>query len=273
MKAPASASPRLPEPGLPRGGRIQQPGDTGSGAGGHAGHRQCTPGVRPNPTHSLGSGAQDVALPQHRRQHPPRDGGTPPRSPAALCTPSTTGTPLPGPSHPSRPQTRDFPPPPRGSHSWSCREGASERGNGGRGPGDRVTSAPEGTAGDSRGALWARCHPLSAACTPLPAPHSLHPTAAQPHGRQDMQPRSCQHPGACDGLARVHGWTSGIRGPCPHRASQCPQGHPGVPTGSSRRASRHSAPAGTARRRCPARSSHTPAGRSLQGHNGDRAVT
>lgn len=91
-----------------------------------------------------------------------------------------------------------------------------------------------------------------------------------------MQPHSCQHPGVCNGLTRVHGWTSGIRGPCPHGASQCPQGHPGVPTGSSRRASQRSAPAGTARHRCPARSSHTPAGRSLHGvggHKGDRAVT
>lgn len=193
-------------------------------------------------------------------------GGEHPRAPPHTA-PSAPRGPPPGPSQPLHPQTRDLPPP-RGSHGSSCWEGASERGN--REGGGRVTSAP----------------------SPSPPPGRKGQRGAEPSARPGTPQGPRQHPPACvapqaPGPAATLARASGcVRWPGTRPrhgqsrvASAVPAEHPGVPeavpagpqapTESSRHASRRSAPAGTAHHRCPAHSSHTPAGRSLDGRGGD----
>lgn len=124
--------------------------------------------------HSLGSSAQDAALPQHRRQHPPPPPPTGTHPGDNPGQPSPTGNPLRS-WAPLRPLTRALSPSPsRGSNS------SSERGN--WEGGGRVTSATRALSPGRRGQRGTGSRAL---CQAWPQPE-------HPRGCQEPQPRSSE---------------------------------------------------------------------------------
>lgn len=171
----------------------------------HGGHRLSPPWLPAepvltrshfNPTHLAPalrtrlflSTAASILL--HRQGHTP---GT------TLGTPSPAGNPLRSRAPLCLPTRALSPSSSRGSNSWSCREGSSERGN--WEGGGRVTSVTRALSPGRRGQRGTGSRALWQAW-----PRPEHPTGGRSHSH------------ACP----CHGWNGREHCPCPCRASHCP---------------------------------------------------